>query len=228
MLPDIGVAQTGVKIVKHDEGRQMRKIIVSMWITLDGFVAGPRDEMDWLLFEEQVRRYERDLVENSGSLLLGRITHADFASHWPQTARDLDETDEIGAYARRVDTMEKIVVSASRDVATWQNTRKLERLDTDEIIELTRGHGGDIVIYGSLTVIRSLTELGLINEFHLLVHPTFLRGGKALFEAGQPPEHLELISAEPFTSGVVLMKYRPADRVPPPFEYVATRAPRQN
>lgn len=192
----------------------MRKIIVSMWTTLDGFVAGPRDEMDWLLIDDQMYRYERKLVEDSGGLLLGRITHADFAGHWPRAAQNPDETDDVRGYARRVDTMEKIVVSASGNIAAWQNTRRLERVHPDEIIELKRGPGGDIVVYGSLAVIRSLVERGLVDEFQLLVHPVFLRNGKALFEDGQPPQRLELVSAEPFTSGVVLMKYRPIDRIP--------------
>ncbi|WP_328304567.1 dihydrofolate reductase family protein [Actinomycetospora sp. NBC_00405] len=192
----------------------MCKIIVSMWTTLDGFVAGPRDEMDWLLIDDQVQKYERELVEESGSLLLGRITHADFASHWPRAAKDPHETDEMRAYARRVDVMEKVVVSASGKVAAWQNTRRLARIDPDEVTELKRGHGRDIVVYGSLAVIRPLAELGLIDEFHLLVHPVFLRNGKALFEDGGPPERMELASAESFTSGVVLMKYRPAGRNP--------------
>ncbi|WP_280473557.1 dihydrofolate reductase family protein [Nocardia asiatica] len=189
----------------------MRKIIVSMWTTLDGFVAGPRDEMDWLQIDEQMLRYERELVENSGGLLLGRITHADFAGHWPRAAQDPDQTEEVRRYARRVDTMEKIVISASGNIAAWQNTRRHERFDPDEIIELKRGDG-DLVVYGSLGVIRSLVEFGLVDEFHLLVHPVFLHDGKSLFEGSRPPQRLKLISAEPFTSGVVLTKYRPAER----------------
>lgn len=186
----------------------MRKIIVSMWMTLDGFVAGPRDEMDWLLIDEQVLGYERELVEGAGGLLLGRITHGDFAGYWPRAAQDPDEAEEVRGYARRVDAMEKIVISASGDIAVWQNTRRYERVDRDEIIELKRGHGGDLVVYGSLAVIGSLVEFGLVDEFQLLVHPVFLREGKALFAGGRPAQRLELISAEPFTSGVVLMKYR--------------------
>src|SRR5688500_15080387 len=101
----------------------MRKIIVSMWITLDGFVAGPQDEMDWLLMDDQLHIYERELVESCGSLLLGRGTHADFAGYWPQAADDPDQPAELRAYAQRVDAMEKIVVSASGNTAPWRNTR---------------------------------------------------------------------------------------------------------
>ncbi|MFC6017567.1 dihydrofolate reductase family protein [Plantactinospora solaniradicis] len=192
----------------------MRKIIVSVWITLDGFVAGPQDEMDWLLVDDQLQRYERDLVEDSGSLMLGRITHGDFAGYWPQAAQDPDGPDEVRGYAQRLDAMEKIVVSASGNTATWKNTERLARIDPGEIAELKRRSGGNIVVYGSLGVIRSLVDLRLVDEFHLLVHPLFLRQGKALFDGSQPPVRLDLVSAEPFASGVVLMKYRPSDHVP--------------
>ncbi|MFJ6199456.1 dihydrofolate reductase family protein [Micromonospora sp. NPDC092111] len=186
----------------------MRKIVVSMWITLDGFVAGPDDEMDWLLVDDQLQRYERKLVEDAGSLMLGRITHADFAGYWPLAARNPDEPDAVRGYAQRLDALEKIVVSASGNTAAWQNTRTLHHVDPDEIAALKRGSGGDIVVYGSLTLIRSLVDLKLIDEIHLLVHPLFLRQGKALFDGGQPPARLELVSAEPFASGVVLMTYQ--------------------
>lgn len=195
----------------------MGKIIVTMWITLDGYVAGPQDEMDWLLLDERLQRYEQELVEGSAGLLLGRTTHADFAGYWPEAAQNPDEPDELRRYARRVDAMEKIVVSASGNTAAWKNTRRLERIDPDEINDLKRGSDGDIVVYGSLGVIRSLTEHGLVDEFHLLVHPVFLRRGKPLFDGDRPPERLSLVSAEPFASGVILMRYRPIDeiRLPP-------------
>ncbi|MFF0234013.1 dihydrofolate reductase family protein [Micromonospora sp. NPDC005254] len=187
----------------------MPKIVVSMWITLDGFVAGPDDEMDWLLADDQLQRYERDLVESAGSLMLGRVTHADFASYWPVAARNPDEPAAVRGYAQRLDALEKIVVSASGNIADWKGTRRIARIDPDEIAEIKRESGGDIVVYGSLTVIRSLADLRLIDEIHLLVHPLFLRQGKALFDAGRPPVRLDLVSAEPFESGVVLMTYRP-------------------
>ncbi|WP_066361430.1 dihydrofolate reductase family protein [Herbidospora mongoliensis] len=188
----------------------MRRIVVSMWITLDGFVAGPQDEMGWLLVDERLQKYEQDLVDTAGGLLLGRVTHGDFAGHWPKAAQSPDQPDEVLAYARRLDALEKIVVSASGRTATWRNTRRIDRVEADEIDELKRGSGGDLVVYGSLGVIRSLGDLGLVDEFHLLVHPVFLRRGKALFDDGRDPLELELVSAEPFPSGVVLMKYRPA------------------
>jgi dihydrofolate reductase len=193
---------------------KMAKIVVSMWTTLDGFVAGPQDEMDWLLPDEDLQRYEQELVEKAGSLMLGRVTHGDFAGHWPHAAQDPGAPDEVRAYAQRLDTMAKIVVSASGEVAQWRNTQTINRIDPGDIAELKRDADGDIVVYGSLAVIRSLLESHLVDEFHLLVHPLFLGDGKALFGPDRPPVRLGLISAEPFSSGVVLMKYRPTDPTP--------------
>lgn len=185
----------------------MRRIIVTMWVTLDNFVAGPQDEMDWLLLDEHLQRYEQELVEGADSLLLGRITHGDFAGYWPDAARNTDESDETRAYAQRLDAMEKIVVSGSGDTATWPNTRRIDRLDANAVSELKRGPGGDIVVYGSLGVVQALVDLDGVDEFHLLVHPVLLHRGKTLLGDGRPPTRLDLVSAEPFDSGVVLMKY---------------------
>jgi dihydrofolate reductase len=91
-----------------------RKIIVTMWTTLDGFVAGPNDETDWLRIDDQLLRYERELVKNAESLLLGRTTHTDFADYWPKVTNDVDEPEEMRRYGSRVDAMEKIVVSAQQ------------------------------------------------------------------------------------------------------------------
>lgn len=182
-----------------------RKIIVSMWTTLDGFVSGPDDEMDWLRIDDQVMRYEQELVESADTLLLGRLTHSDFAGYWAKAAQDPDEPEEVRKYGSRVDAMEKIVVSASGNTTPWRNTRRIDH--PEQIGELKRGPGADIVVYGSLGVIRSMTGLGLIDEVHLLVHPIFLQQGKLLFDTGGPVR-LDLISAEPLPSGVVLSKYR--------------------
>ncbi|MPZ61279.1 MAG: dihydrofolate reductase [Propionibacteriales bacterium] len=185
----------------------MRRIVVSMWITLDGYVAGPQDEMDWLAPDERMMEYETSLVADAEALLLGRITHGDFAGAWPRIARDDSETPETRAYAQRVDDMPKIVVSRSWETAGWSNTSRVESLDADTVTRLKNDGDGDLVIYGSLGVITALQELDMIDEYHLLMHPTAIGEGKALF---QSPTRLHLRSAEPFPSGVVLMCYAPA------------------
>lgn len=187
----------------------MRRVIVSMWITLDNLVAGPNDEMDWLRVDGDVMAYEQSFVDEADILMLGRRTFGDFAGYWPKAARDPNTEPAERAYAQRVDEMKKIVVSASGKVAEWRNAEVLSKVGKEEINRLKRGSGGDIVIYGSLSVIDALSRLNLVDEFHLLMHPIVLGKGKPMFDKARPVA-LELLSAESFNSGVVLLKYRPA------------------
>ena len=182
-----------------------------MWTTLDGFVAGPNDEMDWLLVDDEMFAYEIDLVTNAGSLLLGRVTHGDFARYWPGVAKDTGADENQRTYAHRVDSMDKVIASKSGNTADWKNTRRLADLDLATITDLKQQPGGDVVIYGSLSAVNALEAMDMIDEFHLLIHPRFLRSGKSLF-SGEQPRGLELLSADTFHSGVVLAKYRPAQR----------------
>ena len=189
----------------------MRKLIVSMWITLDGFVAGEDDSMDWILGDGQMSTYEQALVDTTDTLLLGRITYTDFASYWPIVAKD-DNGDPVQqAYAKRLDELKKVVVSEPELDIDWDSTERLSNIDKGEILTLKKQPGKNIVMYGSLSVVNALAELDLIDEYHLLVHPLYLRKGRALFKEDGPAVTLELISAEPFSSGVVLMKYRRAN-----------------
>jgi dihydrofolate reductase len=188
----------------------VRTIVISMWTTLDGFVAGPDDEMDWLVLDEHLQDYETRLVTDAEALLLGRRTHEDFAGAWPQIARDETEQPGTRAYAQRVHEMPKIVVSRSGKTAEWDHTTRVADLDEETVAHLKDGGDGTLVVYGSLSVIASLEALGMIDEYQLLVHPTAIGMGKALFGPSQAPTRLHLVSAEPFPSGVTLMRYEPA------------------
>jgi dihydrofolate reductase len=188
----------------------MRRIVVSMWTTLDGYVAGPQDEMDWLALDERMQEYETALVNDADALLLGRITHQDFADAWPKIAQDESEAPATRAYAQRVDDMPKIVASRSGKTAKWDNTTRVESLDKDTVTTLMRDGDGDVVVYGSLAVVAALQAIDMIDEYHLLVHPTAIGEGKALFPPDQSPIQLHLRSAAPLPSGVALMRYVPA------------------
>jgi dihydrofolate reductase len=185
----------------------MGKIIVTAWITLDGYVAGPDDEMDWLLLDSDLMRYEQALVDKASALLLGRITHTDFANAWPATAADPDGDPATRDYARRVCELAKVVVSRSGDITPWEGTTRLRSLERASIDDLKARQDGHIVVYGSLSVVGALTALGAVDEYHLLVHPVLLGAGKPLHGERLP---LRTLSVDTFSSGVTLNKYAPA------------------
>jgi dihydrofolate reductase len=192
----------------------MRKIVLSAWITLDGYVAGPGEgKMEWLRGDAQMMEYEQSFVDAADTLLLGRKTFNDFSSYWPPLAQGGEPgahplpmpIEQQRQYARTIDPMKKIVVSASGEVAAWRNVSVLSTIDAVHIVGLKHEPGKNIAMYGSLSVVRALSDLGLVGEYELLMHPNFVGRGKSLFDS--PIDALEFKSAHPFRSGVVLMKY---------------------
>jgi dihydrofolate reductase len=185
----------------------MRKIVVSLWVSIDGRIAGPNGELDWLLPDEQMGDYELKLVHSSDVLLLGRSTYDDFAAHWPHVGDESSEFER--AFACRVNEMRKVVISGSSAETAWHNTERYATVDRDQIADLRAEPGQDILVYGSGTVVRALTNLGLVDEYHLLVHPVVLGAGQRLFDTVDTPIQWELISAGTFATGVSQLKYRP-------------------
>src|SRR5215475_7718982 len=95
----------------------MRKIIVTMWITLDGFIAGPNGEMDWIgrIYDAEMGKYEDDLVSGADTLILGRLTYESFAGSWPNVPDNPNVSEGEKIYARKLNAMRKVVFSKSLD-----------------------------------------------------------------------------------------------------------------
>jgi dihydrofolate reductase len=190
----------------------MPRIIVTTWTTLDGFAAGPNGEMEWVgrSYDEAMGNYEMALVEAAGTLLLGRTTYESFAGSWPHVADNPDVSDGERAYARRLNAMRKVVVSSSLPAATWEGTEVLRAFEPQAIERLKAESDGDIVVYGSLRLVRGLTEAGLVDEYQVLVHPVLLGEGRSIGEWAAQAVELGLVAAEPHPSGVVRLTYRRA------------------
>lgn len=102
----------------------MRKVIVTMWVTLDGFIAGPNGDMNWVtdLFDEEMGKYEDDLVSTADTLLLGRLTYQSFAGAWPKVPENPSVSEGEKEYARKLNAMRKIVFSRTLEKAEWNNS----------------------------------------------------------------------------------------------------------
>jgi dihydrofolate reductase len=186
----------------------MRKIIVTMWITLDGFIAGPSEEMDWVLVDDEMGKYEDSMVSNAATLLLGRVTYDSFAGAWPYVPDNPEASEGEKEYARKVNALQKVVFSKSLEKAEWHDSKLLREVNPAEIEKLKQEPGKDLVIYGSASIVQQLTNLGLIDEYQLLVHPIVLGSGKRLFK-DVSNTNLKLVETKTFSSGVVLLTYQP-------------------
>lgn len=190
----------------------MRRIVVTTWVTLDGFIAGPKGEMDFVgrFYDEAMGDYETELVRGGDTLLLGRKTYDSFAGSWPMVPERPGVSDSERDYALMLNAMRKVVVSASLTEPSWDHTDVLTDVRREEVEQLKAEPGRDIIVYGSASIVRQLTDLGLIDEYQLLVHPVVLGDGTPLFRGVESAADFSFESATPLPSGVVKLVYRRA------------------
>ena len=158
----------------------MRKVIASTFVTLDGFVVGPNEDMSWVMdnFNEEMGKYAGDLMNSMDTILLGRVTYQIMTNFWPAAGDDVPGAD-------RMNNVPKIVFSKTLDKVewgNWNNARLVKKNIAEEVSKLKQQPGKNIVIYGSATIVRTFMQLGLIDEYQLLVHPIVLGAGKPLFK----------------------------------------------
>jgi dihydrofolate reductase len=191
--------------------RLMRKVTVTMWITLDGFIAGPNEEINWVteIYDEEMGKYETNLVSAADTLLLGRKTYESFAGAWPKVPENPSASTGEVEFARKLNAMRKIVFSKTLEKVEWNNSRLVKNNIVEEVAKLKQGPGKDVIIYGSASIVQTLMNLGFIDEYQLLVHPVVLGSGKPLFKNNKVRINLKLVKTKTHSSGVVVLCYQP-------------------
>lgn len=187
----------------------MRKIIVSEFYTLDGLMSDPKDEMDWVInnFSEYIGKYENELYDRADTLLLGRVTYKIFESYWPNAAKDPSTPKDNIEMAHKINNATKIVFSRTLQKVEWKNSILKKEINSEEIIKMKQQKGKDMLIVGSASIVQQFTNLGLIDEYHLLVHPIVLGIGKPLFKDINERQNLKLVETKTFKNGVVGLYY---------------------
>jgi dihydrofolate reductase len=187
----------------------MRKIIVSEFYTLDGLISDPKDEMQWVLsnFSEDMGKYEDELYKNADTLLLGRVTYKIFEGYWPGAAENPAAQEGDAEMSITMNNINKIVFSKTLNEVTWQNSILKKEINRDEIRKMKQEEGKNMLVIGSAEIVQQLSKLGLIDEYHLLLHPVVLGEGKPLFRNMQEKKDLKLASSKTFSNGVVGLFY---------------------
>ena len=190
----------------------MRKVIVCNLMSLDGYVAGPGGNLMVLPLDESFSAYNVERLRSAETLLLGRNTFEGFVGYWPGVAEDEDQPEDEREISRINNEIEKVVVSDSlteEATGVWRDTTRIvPRADAHEqIAELRRGDGGDILTFGSATLWNDLLANGLVDELHLMVGNAVLVDGVPAFTS-PPAGSLSLAEVRRLEgSQNVLMRY---------------------
>lgn len=183
-----------------------------MMLTLDGCVSGPKGELDWLfaINDEERGNYVFNLYTNMDGILVGRKTYQDCANYWPKAALDESSQPKDRAFARLMNAMPKFVFSKTLNKVEWSNSKLVKGDIAKEVTKLKQQPGKNLVLIGGFSIAQTFLKLGLIDEFHLIVHPLVLGSGKRLFAVEGLNEHLnlKLIKSTTFESGVLALHYQ--------------------
>jgi dihydrofolate reductase len=187
-----------------------RKIIVTEFMTLDGVIEAPggnetpHPHRGWSFKygygSPETRKYKIDELSSVDTLLLGKTTYELFAAHWPgQTG---------GGFADRINRLPKYVVSRSLQNVEWNNSHILRDVAKD-VAALKKSEGGDILVYGSATLVKDLLYHDLIDELRLMVHPVSIGGGLRLFDDKLELKKFGLKHSRAVGNGVLILEYQP-------------------
>jgi dihydrofolate reductase len=179
----------------------MSKLVASFFVSLDGVVEAP-EQWQRPYFNEEMGAAIGESIASSEAFLLGRRTYEEWAAFWPH-----QDPAEI-PMAEAINTRPKYVVSRSLDEVEWQGSTLLKGDLREEVSKLKQKADKDISVSGSGTLVRSLIQLGLLDELRLMVHPVLVGSGQRLFEEGEAEAPLELVASETFETGVLNLTYR--------------------
>lgn len=186
----------------------MRKVILAMQVTLDGFIEGPNGELDWAMKEdEETWKDVFELQRSADTLLLGRVMYPGFEKYWLSVPANPSSTTNEIEYARLADGMQKIVFSKTLEKVEWKTARIIRDHIAEEIPKIKQQPGKDMVLLGGAGLASTFMNLGLIDEYHLIVNPILLGGGKRLFKDVKERQKLKLIDTKTFKSGKVVLHY---------------------
>ncbi|RKS73585.1 dihydrofolate reductase [Actinomadura pelletieri DSM 43383] len=184
----------------------MRKLKLQVQMSVDGYMAGPNGEMDWLTFPwtDDINAYLDELSKSVDTIVMGRRLAEGFIPAW-----EAGPEGEDPASIEWMNNTPKIVFSRTLSESPWKNA-VVENGDLTEVVTaLKAAEGGDLIVYGGATFVSGLLAAGLVDELHLLVNPVALGSGMPVFPDAGAPRRLRRVAARPFDCGITALRLEP-------------------
>ncbi|HKC68554.1 MAG TPA: dihydrofolate reductase family protein [Bacteroidia bacterium] len=185
----------------------MRKIISFMHISLDGFVAGPNGEMNWITVNEEIFDYVGKRISETDTALYGRKTYDMMEAYWPTAGDKPNASKHDIEHSKWYKKAHKIVLSKTLKGKDLPNTAIISDNLAEKILELKKQPGSEILLFGSPTATHALIEQNLIDGYWLFVNPIILGQGILLFKGIKEKTKLKLLNTKQFTYGVTELNY---------------------
>lgn len=179
-----------------------------MHVSVDGFVAGPNGEMDWIHVDDEIFDYAGYMTDDADTALYGRVTYQMMDNYWPTAADNLNASKHDIQHSTWYNSVEKVVFSKTLSESELSNIRIINDDINDEIQKIKNRNGKNILMFGSATAAHSLMQFDLIDEYWLFVNPVLLGEGILLFENINNKIALKCVEARAFASGVVGLNYK--------------------
>ncbi len=184
----------------------MRKVKLQMQMTINGYVAGPNGENGWMTWnpDDEFLAFLSSVIDSSDTLLLGRKTAEGIIPFWEDTA----EKNPAHPFAKKIVDIPKVVFTKTLNQSTWNNTTLTKGNLAEEMANLKKQNGNDILVFGGAGFVSSLIKEGLIDEYHLIVNPTAMGKGMTIFNSLGSIQKFTPIQAKLYPGGKTVLSYR--------------------
>jgi dihydrofolate reductase len=186
----------------------MRKIVLLEHISLDGHMAGPNGEMNWIRFDADLANFGHEVTDACDGVIYGRKTYEMMAAYWPTAGDQPNAGEHDKQHSAWVNAAERFVVSRSLQSAPWLGYRECTVVsDIKDFAEIKERPGRDIVLIGSIDTARVMIDVGLVDDYYVSVNPAVLGRGRGLFDDLRQTFDLRLVDSQVFASGVIACHY---------------------
>lgn len=181
----------------------MRKLKLQVQMTIDGCIAGPKGEMDFMVWDwdDELKKYVTEITESVDCIILGRKLAQGFIPYWASHPK------EEGA--DKINSTKKVVFTKTLEKSEWENTVLAKGDLVPEIMGLKNRDGKDIITYGGANFVSALIKQGLIDEYHLFINPAAIGNGLTIFKELDSKQLFTLVKSVSFACGIVAIHYEP-------------------